>query len=532
MNEQTVDLIERPYQDIIDDILTAIIGGVVNEPIIFDLNTLRYSLAEAAQDVRKITGSAKGNKNYSFQKEIDFTFNSNSNLVIWLNGGVWPDDGTTFYVDYARKVSKSPLTDINVGSVSRTLSEAIGREIATVYQQINQAYLSAFVDTAQGKSLDLVVAILGITRLTKEYSQGQVTFFRDPAIEGNITIETGTLVATKDGIVFQTVQQSTLQRGQIRINVNIRATDNFKGDAGKVGSGAITALVQPIAGISRVTNFDATFLGANDETDDELRSRAKAVLQAAGAGTVAALKQAVFEERASLSEVRDPNGPPDKTSDPGTVVLLVDTEPERFPGLKARIDERRAAGVFATVIAPYIVFKPKVVAQINKDLNRPPAGVAKIIDDIIAAVQSYTDGVASGNAAMGQDLVKAIAGVKNVTQVTIKDVITWKTDLGKASNDTTVDIVMKAIESSPPGNLDALRNSISQALSSEAPSAIPAGRLIISRDLVSGLSGNPLTDDDIEKGNFQIKTTLDSQKWRLMLDMETADVLLKEVGYA
>ena len=529
MNGNTADLIERPYQDIIDDILTSVIGGVVNEPITFDLNTLRYPLAEAAQEVRKITGHAKGDEHYDFQKEIDFTFNPDSNLVIWLDGGTKPDGGTTFYVDYARKVSKSPLTDINVGSVSRTLSEAIGREKTTVYQQINQAYLSVFVDTAQGKSLDLVVAILGVRRLTKEFALGQVTFFRDPAVEGNITIEDGTMLATKDGIVFQTGQLSTLQRGQVRINADIRATDSFKGDVGKVGSGAITELVQPIAGISRATNFDATFLGANDETDDQLRTRAKAVLRAAGSGTIAALAQAVFTERATLSEVKDPNGPPDKVSDPGTVELLVETEPERFPGLKARINETRAAGVYAIVTAPYVVFKLKIVAEITHDANQPQSGKAKIIDDIIAAIQSYTDGLASGDSAKGQGFIDSLKKVKNVNNFTIKDITTWITDLGKASSDTTVDIVMKAIESSPPGELDALRKSIDDALSTQAPSAVPAGQLVVRKDLVKDLSGNQATDNDIETGKFQITTNVDGNKWWLMLDMEPADVLLKEV---
>ena len=43
-----------------------------------------------------------------------------------------------------------------------------------------------------------------------------------------------------------------------------------------------------------------------------------------------------------------PNGPPARRADPGTVVLLVESEPERFPGLRASVEETRAAGVQAT----------------------------------------------------------------------------------------------------------------------------------------------------------------------------------------
>ena len=166
MKSDTVNLIERPYQEIVDDILTAIVGGVVNEPIIFDVKTDLYPLAEPAAEIRGITGTLDQQR-YTFQKEIDFLFSEGDNAVVWQEGKKWPDDETIFYVDYFRRESSSPLTDINVGSVTRTLGEAIGREIATVYQQINQAYLSAFIDTATGKSLDLVVAILGVQRKTK-----------------------------------------------------------------------------------------------------------------------------------------------------------------------------------------------------------------------------------------------------------------------------------------------------------------------------------------------------------------------------
>jgi hypothetical protein len=524
MNQQTVDLIERPYQEIIDDILTAVIGGVVNEPIIFDLKVLHYPLAEPAQDVRNITGRAKGERSYAFQKGIDFTFSALSNIITWLEGGTSPDDGTTFYVDYLRKHSLSPLTDVNVGSVSRTLCEAIGREIATVYQQINLAYLSAFIDTAEGKSLDMVVAILGIQRLTKEYAVGQVTFFRDTAVEGNITLQDGTLLRTKDGKIFQTTQLCTLQRGQIRINVAIRSTDKFKGDEGRVGSSSITELAVPIAGISRVNNFDATFLGASDETDDELRTRSKTAIRAAGRGTLAALAQAVFEERAALTDAKDPNGPPDKRSDPGTVVLMVESEPERFSGLKARIEETRAAGVYASVIAHYIFFKPRVQAKITAGL--PPAGKAKIIDDIIAAIQEYTDSLGSGDPAKGKDMLKAIGKVKDVSESKIKDVMTWRTDLGQASNEAAVDAIMKAIVSAPSSDPDALRRSITGALSSESASTSITDNRVIDRSLVQGPAGDRATDDQIMTGNFQIVATVKGEKWWMALDMEPADVLL------
>ena len=278
MKADTVNLVERPYQEVVDDILTAIVGGVVNEPIIFDIKKLDYALAQPATDVRNVTGTVNQER-HVFQKEIDYLFSASDNALVWQQGGTQPDDNTIFYVDYFKTESRSPLTDINVGSVNRTLGEAIGREITTVYQQINRAYLSAFVDTAEGKSLDLVVAILGITRKTKDYAIGSATFFRDPAITGNITIQDGVLLSTsKAEVFFQTTQPRTLQQGQVRIDAPIRASDDYKGEAGEVEAGKITETPQPIAGIARVTNFDATYLGVDDESDEELRLDRKSVV--------------------------------------------------------------------------------------------------------------------------------------------------------------------------------------------------------------------------------------------------------------
>ena len=159
MNPDTVNLINRPYREIVDDILTALVGGVVNEPIIFDVKGDLYALAEPAQGIRGITGMVVGSP-HIFQKEIDFLFDTDRNAVVWQEGGNFPDDETIFYVDYFRPNNPSPISDINVGSVTRTLSEGIGREIATVFGQINEAYRAGFIDTAKGKSLDLVVSIL------------------------------------------------------------------------------------------------------------------------------------------------------------------------------------------------------------------------------------------------------------------------------------------------------------------------------------------------------------------------------------
>ncbi len=239
MKTETRDLIERPYREIVDDVLTAIIGGVVNEPILFDLKADLYPLAEPAREVRGITGRS-GEERHTFLKEVDFLFSEGDNAVVWQDGGTRPDDDTTFYVDYFRRDSRSPLSDINVGSVTRTLSEAVGREIATVYQQIHLAYLAGFIDTALGKSLDFVVSILGVERKTSEFAEGLVTFFRDAGVPGNVNVPEGTRLTTAKGeVVFETTSPRTLEGGQARIDERVHDGADFaeEGGAGEAGAG-------------------------------------------------------------------------------------------------------------------------------------------------------------------------------------------------------------------------------------------------------------------------------------------------------
>lgn len=542
MNAETVNLIERPYQEIVDDILTAIVGGVVNEPIIFDVKSLLYPLAEPAQAIRSITGiiespDTQEGIHHTFQKEVDFLFNPDKNGVLWQDGGKKPVDETIFYVDYFRPNSRSPLTDINVGSVTRTLGEAIGREIGTVYQQINLAYRSGFIDTAEGKALDFVVSILGVTRKTKQFAVGLVTFFRDLAIEGNISIQQGTELTTlKNDVVFETTEPRTLQRGQARIDVPVRAGNKFKGEVGKVEAGKITSLAQIIAGVTRVSNFEPTFLASEDETDEELRLRAKAALRGIGKATIAALIQTVLESRAKLNEISDPNTPGGQRT-PGKVSMLVETEPPRFPSLVAAVNDVRAAGIQVTIEARFVFVTPRLIVNVTPGLTGE--GKTKIINDIITSLQEYFESLSADTPATGEALLAAIGKVKDVSKktsgvpdVAIVDVRTWRADVGKRGADPLVEALVESLSKVNPSDTDAMRNTIKTIVEAEGVAFTPSGVREPDRSLVRGMdasgknvSSQRATDGEIGAGKFAI---VPPDQFSLVLEMEPADIVLRE----
>lgn len=527
MNGDTARLVERPYADLVDDLLTAIVGGVVNERMEFDVKVLSYPLAEPSVGVRGITGTAGGQLR-TFLLDIDFVFGVATNTVTWLEDGTLPDDRTPFFVDYFRSDSRSPLSDINVGSVTRTLSEAVGREIATVYEQINLAYLSAFVDTATGKSLDYVVAIiLDTPRKTAEYAEGLVTFFRSPDAEGNITIPAGLRLATLKGdAVFVTTQLRTLRRGLQRIDVPVRADAGFAGDSGLVDAAAITEMSQPVEGIERITNFDPMVRAAEGETDEELRSRAKAALRSIGKATLPALDRVIREGRGRPVEFFDPNGPLSSRSPLGSVTVVVEAEPERLPSLQAAVHETRAAGVLATLVARYIFVTPRVVVTLA-DAGISNAGKEQIKRDVVAAFQTYVDGLSSGDVAEGTAMLAAVRGVEDVADATIKDVVVARADLSAPDDADLVDLLATAAEQVAPGDPAALRAALTAVLGGAAVQAPTGGRVPDRRLLLSTVEdrlGEPATDDDIEAGQFEVAATVSGEPWWIALDMSPDDI--------
>jgi hypothetical protein len=534
MNPTTLSLIERPYQDVVDDILVSLVGGVVNEPIFFDVKSDSYPLAESARAVRGITGSVTELRDgvtvriaHSFQQGIDFVFDPDLNLVVWQEGATLPADETLFFVDYFRLNQDSPITDINVGSVVRTLSEAVGREIATVYEQVNRAYLFGFIDTAEGTALDLVVSILGVTRKTTDFAVGLATLFRDPAVAGDVTIPSGIVLTTAAGEVsFETTEQRTLQRGQARIDVPVRAGAEFPGEDGRVEANAITQLDRPIAGIARVTNFEATFLGAEPETDAQLRARAKAALRAFGKATLAAIEKAVRDGFAKTLEIFDPNAAPARRSAPGTATLLIEAEPERFPGLVDAVNQVRAGGVRVGLVARYVFFTPKLVVGIASGLTS--AGKQKVVDDVIAAVEAYVQPLTSGDPALGADLLDAVKAVADVNEATVVDVVVARSEASPVAAEGLVDALVEFIQGTPPAEEAELRTALDELLFKQDV-AVPGADRVPDRSLLLKADGSgPASDADIEAGDFQVASVVDGESWWVVADMKAADVALTE----
>ena len=179
-----MSLIERSYPDIVRDLLTNLTQGVSREVhrVTYDATARPLVPPEvvlARRPVRRVslvTGFVAAAA--ADEPPIPYTFTLNDyelvgstgdpddlNTIRFLPFGRLPAPDTDITVNYyPRTTERLPITDLNVGSVARTLVEALSKELALLYAQLNLAYDSAFVETAAGASLDRVVALLSYER--------------------------------------------------------------------------------------------------------------------------------------------------------------------------------------------------------------------------------------------------------------------------------------------------------------------------------------------------------------------------------
>ncbi|MCP5157234.1 MAG: baseplate J/gp47 family protein [Ectothiorhodospiraceae bacterium] len=329
----------EPYPVLVDQLLTALTGGETREThrffLVNDGFALTRPLAEVRADTVRVIGQS-GERFTEFVPGRDWRLDgagkvrfaaADTDPETPAENASWPDEGTDFHVSYYHTRSHlGPLTDRNVGSVTRTLAESFARELTVLEKQLELVYRSGFVETAEGRALDHVVALLGIERKGGEYAAGAVRFMRDTPAPADIVIPAGRRLSTtlNPPVRFVTTAARTLRRGQLSVDVPVRA--EVRGADGVVPAGSIVHLDQPLLGVEGVSNDAPTVFGGSAETDEELRARAAGVVERIGRATPGALVNAIAagsglkENEIKLSE--------DLAGSPGLVRVFVAREPD------------------------------------------------------------------------------------------------------------------------------------------------------------------------------------------------------------
>jgi hypothetical protein len=407
----------RDYPEVLDNLLTEVIGGVAAEAQPFPPpgatadGPLEHSLEHPK--ARRIV-SAYGRRNgesLRFREGIDFELRPDGQTLRWLEGATLPDEGSIVHVNYLREDVPPTLTDLQVGSVVRTLAESVALEIARLYAQLDAVYDAAFIDTATGGSLDRVVALLGIARIRGNRASTAVRFTRAPGTAGTITITAGTRIIDAQAR-FEYATADTVTMAPNQNTVTVTASD-LEPANDPVEANVLTVLPVPIAGVSAVTNPGPASRATADETDAVLRTRAKSFLHGSERATLGALQQALARQqiRAEIVEVSDT---------PGLVYVTpqaTDLAPERVAQLKADLEAARPAGVRVEVLAVSVPLPVDMELRLVTQARLPEADLKRAHDGVRAALADYFTGLplradASINQIVGR--VLAVTGVEDV----------------------------------------------------------------------------------------------------------------------
>jgi hypothetical protein len=213
-------------------------------------------------------------------------------------------------------------------------------------------------------------------------------------------------------IEYATTEDATLPPEQKTVRVSAR--DLEPNDP--VAADALIVLPIPIAGIVKVSNPGPASLGTRDETDIELRARAKSFLHGSERATLGALQQAVTRQGGGITAdiVED--------TTPGFVSITPHAEalpPTLYQRLIQAINDVRPAGVLVTVegaVPPQKVNLELRLETLDTLLEQDLRGAHDAVRNRIA---DYFAKLPSGEAGSINKLVGLALGVPGVEDLRI-----------------------------------------------------------------------------------------------------------------
>lgn len=281
-----------------------------------------------------------------------------------------------------------------------------------LFSTIEDVYNSRFIDTAIGASLYNLGRAIGLRLLS---AQKAVGYLQITGTDG-MTVPVGWLAATTAGAQYVVVSERVIEDGA----ATVPAAAMLAGPDGNTAAGTITTIVNPIEGISAVTNPKAFDGGRNTETDPEYRARYYESVDIGGGVNVDSISAALLQAGAmSAVGYENVTDAPDEDGVPGhafemVVYGLLDGE------VATIIFKLKAAGVqthgnttTAVIAANGRVFdinfsRPSTVLiyiRISSLKTDSKAFPADGLDRIKQALLNYVGGNVRGGLTIGVDVV-------------------------------------------------------------------------------------------------------------------------------
>ena len=180
------------------------------------------------------------------------------------------------------------ITDFNVGSAIRTLTEAIAVQFEEFYFSMKQNVLFAIENSVYNS--------FGFDLKISQAASGYVTIDFTEPLPGSLIFPKSTVFCTSSVygyIYFESTEEIYAQQGSISVMVPVQCKTS--GTTGNVPGGSITTIVTTNTIIHEVYNEAAFTNGVNEETSTERKKRFQDYIKTLARGTADAIVYGCLE---------------------------------------------------------------------------------------------------------------------------------------------------------------------------------------------------------------------------------------------
>lgn len=156
-------------------------------------------------------------------------------------------------------------------------------KISELWEDVEGSYFTAYLDTCRGLALDRNIIQLGLSRNLSQPATGKVTFTGTAGYE----VPFGFTIATEDNVQYFTVEECILDENGTG---TAEVTCVESGINGNCQVGDISVIVNPDENVTSVTNELAFTNGTEEESDFQLRERAKGSIGSQASATINSIK--------------------------------------------------------------------------------------------------------------------------------------------------------------------------------------------------------------------------------------------------
>ena len=334
---------------------------------------------------------------------------------------------TASMVNVMRRTTKR-VTDFNVGSVVRTMLEAVGIEVDQLYQEMFHGLKEA-IPVSTYTTFDF-----GLQPATP--ATGSLTFYAAGSNTSDVLIAAGTSAKNPaTGKVYTTISDVILLVGQPSVSAGAAASDAAAST--NTGAGTVTVLLGAISGVIGVSNLVAFTGGSDIESEDSRRLRFQAFISSLNRGTLTALRYGAttaalrdadgnITERAAHIGIIEPYEVDPVLNAPGFIEIYVHngvggTSPALIASVQQVIDGYydengapvpgwKAAGVVVDCFAA-----TEIVVPVTGVLTALPGyQVASLIDEAEIAIQSYVLSLPVGEKVIRAQIIEDVMSITGV----------------------------------------------------------------------------------------------------------------------